>query len=69
MGIGLQISVIKGRIPEDKEEPSVAYNFDPTDDLTFRELCLFYTYLKHISREVELMIDEFIEVQESVDSN
>lgn len=64
MGIGLQISVIKGRIPEDLEEPSVAYNFDHDDDLTFRELTLFYSYLKYLTKETEKIIDEFIEDQQ-----
>jgi hypothetical protein len=66
MAIELHIQVITNII-ENEEKPGVAYTFTPTDNYTIRELFCFYSYLKHLVRVVEKMMDEQIDCEDSED--
>lgn len=59
MAIELHIQVITG-LSKEEGTPSVAYDFNPTDEYTVRELFCFYAYLKHLVRVVENMMDDAI---------
>jgi hypothetical protein len=59
MAIELHIQVITG-LSKKEGSPSIAYDFNPTDDMSIRELFCFYAYLKYLVRVVEKMMDEEI---------